>query len=84
VCDIDLSTNNDRLFAAGARGVVVANRGPKDDPNTEDSLKLMQERAGGGKLIYMPFNVQEAENAEAFVRKAESELGDIHGLVRAK
>ena len=69
------------MFAAGAKGVVVASRGPKKDPNTEECLNAMRERANGGKLAYIPFNVMEAEKAKDFVQQAEAELGEIHGLV---
>ena len=34
-----------------------------------------------GKLVYMPFDVTEADKAQSFVEQAEAELGEIHGLV---
>lgn len=72
-----------RLFAAGAKGVVIANRGPKEDPNTEEVVEDMKKRAKDkeSRLVYIPFDVTEADKAQDFVEKAEAELGEIHGLV---
>lgn len=78
----------EQLMAAGASGVVVANRGPKEaDPSTEESLEGMREFAkkqgSDAKLAYVPFDVTHAEDAHEFVRRAEEEVGEIHGLVNA-
>ena len=64
--------------------MVIANRKPKEVPDTEATLAMMRERAGSGKLVYMPFDVTEADKARDFVKRAEAELGEIHGLVSGK
>lgn len=79
-------TITEQLLAGGASGVVVANRGPKANPDTYDSVQAMQEHAKekGAKVVYIPFDVTRAEEAKTFVDKAQAELGgEIHGLVNA-